>query len=437
MASIITQANGTRMIQFTPPGTRKRETIRLGRMNLRQVEAIKVRVEHLVHAAIGRNPPDEETARWVASLDDWLAEKLGAVGLVPKRASTTLAAFLDDYIVQRTADTKPTTRQVYGHTRRLLVEFFGADKPLRDITPGDADEWRRWMVGKGLADNTVRRRSGIAKQYFKAALRKRLVLTNPFADLKAVVHGNPKRFYFITPEETARVLDACPDAQWRLIIALSRYGGLRCPSEHLGLRWGDVLWDRERIRVRSPKTEHHLGGDERMIPIFPELAPYLQQAYDEAPEGTEFVITRYRDSTTNLRTQLLKIIRRAGLQPWPKLFQNMRSSRQTELEERFPSHVVCKWIGNSLQVARKHYLQVTDEHYERAARGESPVSTHSALQNALQQRAATPRTAMHDESDESRNSRTCQALRDDATHCKTNNLEPMGDTGLEPVTSRV
>jgi hypothetical protein len=58
---------------------------------------------------------------------------------------------------------------------------------------------------------------------------------------------------------------------------------------------------------------------------------------------------------------LLKIIRHAGLTPWPKLFQNLRSSRQTEFAESFPSHVVCAWIGNSETVAAKHYLQVTDD----------------------------------------------------------------------------
>lgn len=55
------------------------------------------------------------------------------------------------------------------------------------------------------------------------------------------------------------------------------------------------------------------------------------------------------------------------MEPWPKLFQNLRSARQTELEGTFPSHVVCKWIGNSPKVASKHYLQVTEEHYEKAA----------------------------------------------------------------------
>ena len=63
----------------------------------------------------------------------------------------------------------------------------------------------------------------------------------------------------------------------------------------------------------------------------------------------------------NLRTQLKRIIRRAGFTPWPKLFQNLRSTRETELTEQYPLHVVCAWIGNSQPVAAKHYLQVTDE----------------------------------------------------------------------------
>lgn len=161
----------------------------------------------------------------------------------------------------------------------------------------------------------------------------------------------------------ARRLRECwrpaPDTQWRLIFALSRYGGLRCPSEHLALRWEDVDWDRARMLIRSSKTEHHEGGESRQIPLFPELLPYLRDAFEEAEAGAVYVITKYRDSNCNLRTQLLRIIKRAGLKPWPKLFQNLRATRQTELCERWPEHLVCAWIDNSRPVARKHYLQVS------------------------------------------------------------------------------
>ena len=106
------------------------------------------------------------------------------------------------------------------------------------------------------------------------------------------------------------------------------------------------------MRVPSCKTEHLAGGDHRFIPLFPELVPYLQDALELADPGSVHVITRYRRANQNLRTQLLRIIARAGEEPWPKLWHNLRSSRQTELEEQFPTHVVCAWLGNGEIVAR-------------------------------------------------------------------------------------
>jgi hypothetical protein len=119
--------------------------------------------------------------------------------------------------------------------------------------------------------------------------------------------------------------------------------------------------------VPSPKTEHHAGGASRVIPLFPELRPHLEECWELAAPGDRYVITRYRDARANLRTQLLRIIRRAGLTPWERPWQNMRASRETELAGEFPLHVVCQWIGNSQPVALRHYLQGTEADYARAA----------------------------------------------------------------------
>jgi integrase len=184
------------------------------------------------------------------------------------------------------------------------VRFFGADKPLRDVTEADAEEFYRWQLAEGQAPNTVRRTCGRAKQFFRYAVRKRLLASNPFADLKTTVGGNPERKFFVTADAVRKVLDACPDAEWRLIFALCRWGGLRCPSEVLALRWGDVDWERSRFTVRSAKTEHHEGKGRRIVPIFPELLPHLADAFDRAEPGQEYVIIRCRDGGVNLRTQL-------------------------------------------------------------------------------------------------------------------------------------
>lgn len=391
MASISTDKKGNRTIQFVG-GDARRRSIRLGKVPMRVAQAVQTRVETLNVAKVSKVSVDRETAAWVGDIDETLYEKLAAVGLVSKRAvadETTLASFIDRYLDRRT-DIKKLTRRNLNQVRNDLIEYFGPNKPLAEINEGDADEFRLSLKQR-LGENTVRRRCGMARQFFRAAVKRRLMAANPFGDMKGIaVQSNPSRYYFITKAEAQRVLDACPDPQWRLLFALSRFGGLRCPSEHLALRWSDIDWERGRMRVPSPKTEHHEGGQSRIVPLFPELLPHLEQAFEQAEPGTEFVIYRYRNSNSNLRTQLERIIRKAGLEPWPKLFQNLRSTRQTELAEQFPAHVVCAWIGNSEAVARKHYLQVTEEHFEQAGK--------SALQKAVQQPAEMDRTASHPES---------------------------------------
>ena len=107
----------------------------------------------------------------------------------------------------------------------------------------------------------------------------------------------------------------------------------------------------------------------RVLPIFPELRPFLEEAYDLADPGEEYVIARYCNPNANLRSQLHRIIKTAGCTPWPKAFNNLRSSRETELVKEHPLHVVTAWLGNSPKVATEHYLQVTDADFAKVTQG--------------------------------------------------------------------
>jgi integrase len=262
-----------------------------------------------------------------------------AVGLVKPRirTATTLQAFLSEYFASLSV--KAGTATAYDHTRRYLLSHFGADCPVRDIGPADAEKWKQSLQAAGLSPSTVARRVGVARSMFRKALRWKLIDENPFADVRGGGQVNKARMYFVTRAETEKVVAVCPDAQWRLLVALSRYGGLRCPSEHLALTWDCIDWERSRIRVPFCKTEHHEGKDCRYVPLFPELRGPLMEVFEQAEPGTEHVITRYRDAQTNLRTHFTRLIHKAGLRPWPKLWHNLRSSRQTELAERYPGKV--------------------------------------------------------------------------------------------------
>ena len=437
MASISTDSKGNRTIQFVG-ADRKRRSVRLGKASLRVAESIKVRVEALNIANITGHPVDVETARWVSERDVMLLEKLAAVKLIHPREpvkAVSLGEFLDAYVARR-SDVKAGTQTFYSHTIRNLLDLFGTDRPLTSITAGDADDFRRHLLNehdwksndgkrqkrRALSEATVARRCGLAQTFFKDAVRRKLIDANPFADIESGNKANPERQHFIDRDTIAKVFDACPNAEWRLLVALSRFGGVRIPSEALTLRWCDIDWSANRMTIHSPKTEHHVGKATRVVPIFPELRPYLEDVFDQAAVGSEFVLPSLQREAAqlgdwravNLRTRFQKIVKKAGLTPWPRLWHNLRASRQTELEEQFPSHVVCAWLGNSEAVARKHYLQVRETDFQKATQ---KATQHTAASGDFEAHTVTT------------NAKTLGKPRV--------SVFSMGDTGFEPVTSTV
>ena len=419
MASITKQANGRKTIQFVAADG-KRRSIRLGKASVRDAEKFKVRIENLVTATITGHSMVPDTARWIAELDQVMLERLNRVGLIQgcSRRNLTVAEWIEEYIDSRT-DLKGRTVNNLQQAQGFIVEFFGGSKLLKDVSPGDGDELRRWMLTR-LGENTVRRHMGRAKQFMRAAYRKRLIDADPFADIKGCsVQADETRLFFVTPEMAGKVIEACPDVEWRLLFALVRFGGLRCPSECLTLTWDCVDWDANRLKVKSPKTGL------RTIPIFPEIRVHLEAAFEQAAEGAQFLISRYRDTNANLRTQFNRIIERAGLTPWKKPFQNCRSTRETELAERFPIHVVTSWLGNSPRVAMKHYLQTTDAHFEEACKPDK--ATSGALQNPVQYRAARTRDTSFDAKPNSGNqhkTKPCEAILNKRYPRQDSNLRP-------------
>jgi len=96
------------------------------------------------------------------------------------------------------------------------------------------------------------------------------------------------------------------------------------------------------------------------------------ETVDDPFKDPVYCIQRYRGNV-NLGTTLKRYIVAAGVKPWPKTFVNLRSSCRTKLQDRFPSHVVDNWLGQSTKVAEMHHLQVTVDHWHKAVTEDQPV----------------------------------------------------------------
>ena len=410
-----------------------RRSVRLPKMPRKVADSALSHVEAVLAAKAGNYSIPLETARWAAGLPDALHAKLsGAAGLLPPRTRATLGAFLAEYAATR-IDLKSSTRVVRAQTEQSLRKHFGDQRELHAITAGDAEGFRLYLVGQKLASSTIHKRVQTARQIFKAAVRHKLIDSNPFADIRHKAVIDPGRFYFVSMADALKLLETAHNADWRCIIGLSRFGGLRCPSEVLSLTWQDIDWAGDRFTVTSPKGEKD-GKGTRVVPLFPELRTILEGAFDLAPEGAIYVVDpKYRQGSfkpsgwmnCNLRTTFEKIIGRAGLKPWPRLFHAMRASRETELAAQHPIHVVTSWLGNTPKIALKHYLMTTDADFARAVQP-TRDSAQQVLQNCMQQPSASPRKAEQVKQAKPGFSGVCDALRVSAP-------TEMTPTGFEPV----
>ena len=94
-------------------------------------------------------------------------------------------------------------------------------------------------------------------------------------------------------------------------------------------------------------------------------------------------------------------------------------SRQTELADEYPIQVVCDWIGNSPQVASRHYLTTTEDHFKKA------------MQNPMQQTAEMGSTGLNKGAHPKEKPPGFPGV---STLCRPLRRTEMDDTGLEPVT---
>jgi integrase len=378
MASIARTPKGsTRILFYDKDGYRK--AIYLGRCSKADSEKIKHRVESVLAAGILGQSIDQDDATWLAKFPK-MREKFELVGLVEpsepaeEKDSPTLADFLDDYLKRKSPSAKPGTvaawRQVVDALKKHMPKGIRMDK----LTAGHATAFVDKLKQSGIANSTIANRVTKSKQFFADAVEWRIIETNPFENTKKPPSGK-KSNVFVKRQDIAKVM-AKANIRWKTIIALSRFGGLRCPSETLSLKWTDIDFETRLMRIPEPKVEHHDGRGVRECPIFPELYDVLLVARAAAPQDTEYVVDapEYRAAANtgdgwknaNLRTQFLKLLKKAGVERWPRLFHSMRASRQTELHEEYPLQAVCAWIGNSEEVAKSNYLLMREEYISKA-----------------------------------------------------------------------
>ena len=206
--------------------SKPKKQIGLGQITARQQREILRIVEPLEEAAKLGIEATQEQLRAADKLSPKLREKLRDVGLLNGlNARLTIGEFGRDWIDGR-SDIKAERRQHYRTTIKMLEEYFGADKVLNDVSVGEAKAFQTDLAQK-VSANTVAGRIKMAKCLFGAAVDFGHIFSNPFEKVKSTLQPNDDRFFYIPKETIDAIIEDVTCPEWKAIITLWRYAGLR------------------------------------------------------------------------------------------------------------------------------------------------------------------------------------------------------------------
>ena len=341
---------------------KKQLSVYLPSVTKRQAEDFERFLKQLVAAKETGGIIDSRISQWLSTLPEKTYEKLASKGLAPERAvAVTRMTWAD---IQRAFNDqffgKPSTMAQHHQAQRDFTDFVSLNKKgnlsITEFNEGDAKAFASFLNkrsesqrGKPMAVATVRKRCSRVKQVFKWAIENGMLERNPIDAVATASIPNKANDLEVPASLVNDVIAAidCPDA--KMLLALCRFGGFRYNETCINT-WEDCI-DLESgwMKIKSNKTP-----PVRDCPIFSDLRPHLEAV--PASERTGLLQKRW-SVESNQRTQLAKMIKRAGFEPWPKLIQNLRANRATGLvgQNAFPPQDVAQWLGHDIKVLYQHY----------------------------------------------------------------------------------
>jgi len=333
---------GYRLRVYTAAG---RRSIWLGRITEPEAIAIQRHVDEIIAAQTADLPIPRQTALWLDRLDPEIKSKLTCI----TGSIRTVRTAIDEYLNAKRDLLATSTAESVGRSLAWLSDACG-DRRIDGVSPEEIA-----TVYDSL-EQGASTRGKIAKDwkaFFHWCEDNRWIVANPAKRLKTTVSVREKRF--VSVETIERVLQACDDPELRLVIVLSRFGGLRISSEIRD--FADSSIDRALKRIKITDTKR---GVVREIPLFREIAAELP-----AP-GVELLPTIASLSHSGITQRFLEVVRKAGIDPWPVPWHSMRATRETELITAFGLATASKWIGNSEKVAMTSYAIIPDSDWAKA-----------------------------------------------------------------------
>lgn len=247
---------------------------------------------------------------------------------------------------------RPASLKAIEEAARMLKKIFG-EKRVIDVVP---DDIRKYLAGLSVG---LRRKFNIKSrfsQFFNWCIHHDHIITNPCD--KIGIHVDGKDVTVFSPAEALKLMTLCKNKDYKdlaMYHAISLFAGLR-PSECQLLKWEQINLESNTITVLATTSK---TKESRSVPIEANLLTWLETVPEK--ERTGFV-TKQENLMARLKGFRVKLGYRGGgenpeASEWPQ--DVMRHSYGSYLLEKNKNRaVLAEYMGNSVQMIKRHYKQV-------------------------------------------------------------------------------
>lgn len=317
-------------------------------------------------------------------------------------ARVTVSDWLDTWLKSATVDVEEATRRNYADALRPVRVCLG-DRRLQHLTEEDVDELVAWMltsgrvrggkVGTGLGIRSVQLTLGRFRSSLTEAVRRKLVIRNVAEYTKIPRDARNKAAKAAathTPWRTDEVktfLAAIRDDRLYAPVLLSMMG-LR-PAEVCGLRWSDVDFDAETLKVTITRTlvygevvekgaKSEAGKRELPLPVQASNALKAFQARQggemlaagEAYAGSGYVLVDELGQAVKtdwFRRRLYKLMAEAKVRK-VRPYDARHACLTYLATSGVPDVIVSAWAGHAdLSFTKRVYIHPNADHLKEAA----------------------------------------------------------------------
>jgi integrase len=224
------------------------------------------------------------------------------------------------YLLEWLEDQKPNLElRSYWRYEQTIQEFLDhlgrvkSERLLREITPKDIRSWRDALKTKGLSAPTVNGHLKVMRMPFKAAHDNGYIDLNPCTKnsvrlLKDDAENVTKDVF--TPKQIRALIEAAPSEDWKGMILLGFFSGLRL-RDCAELRWNNLDLEKHIITVKTRKT-----GKTVIIPIHPQCTAWLLNQTRGIGKAPVFpsLAGKSGSGKSGLSSQFGRIMERAGIE---------------------------------------------------------------------------------------------------------------------------